>query len=130
MKTFSKYTDTILELVLLYGAILLIAAASYGHFEGKSFYDSVWWAAVTATTTGYGDMYPTTIGGRVTAFLLMYTALLFVLPLLIVRITKNLVEDHDRFGHDEQEHLKSEAAHARAELAEIKQLIKSQKYGD
>ena len=130
MKTFGRYTDTILELVLLYMAILLIAAGSYGYFEGKSFYDSIWWAAVTATTTGYGDMYPTTVGGRLTAFLLMHTALLFVLPLLIVRITKNLVEDHDRFGHEEQEHLKSEAAHARAELAEIKKAIKDSKYGD
>lgn len=37
--------------------------------------DSYWWAIVTITTTGYGDMAPITRGGRLCAVLLMLTGI-------------------------------------------------------
>ena len=36
-----------------------------------SFRDSLWWAVVTVTTVGYGDVVPTSSGGRLVAALLM-----------------------------------------------------------
>jgi voltage-gated potassium channel len=40
--------------------------------------DAVWWAFVTVTTVGYGDFYPVTTWGRITACFIMGTGLLTV----------------------------------------------------
>mmetsp|Transcript_6432 Transcript_6432/g.9347 ORF Transcript_6432/g.9347 Transcript_6432/m.9347 type:complete len:778 (+) Transcript_6432:50-2383(+) len=39
---------------------------------------SFWWFIVTATTVGYGDVYPTTIGGKFIAALAMLTGVLVI----------------------------------------------------
>jgi voltage-gated potassium channel len=41
----------------------------------SSFGTSVWWAVVTITTVGYGDVYPITTAGRITGVLLMFAGL-------------------------------------------------------
>jgi voltage-gated potassium channel len=38
--------------------------------------DALWWSFVTVTTVGYGDYYPVTAGGRITACFIMATGLL------------------------------------------------------
>lgn len=38
--------------------------------------DALWWSFVTVTTVGYGDFYPVTAGGRITACFIMSTGLL------------------------------------------------------
>ena len=65
-------TDTAIELFFLYGVLVVLSAFAYDIFEGKSFWDSLWWASVTAMTVGYGDVYPVTTGGRVIAIFLMH----------------------------------------------------------
>jgi voltage-gated potassium channel len=60
--------------------------------EDKRFFTSIpsamWWAVVTLTTTGYGDMYPVTLGGRLIAVFTMFSGLiLFGLLMDIVRNT-------------------------------------------
>ena len=38
--------------------------------------DALWWSFVTVTTVGYGDFFPVTTGGRITACFVMATGLL------------------------------------------------------
>lgn len=41
----------------------------------KSFIDALWWGFSTATTTGYGDITPTTTPGKVLGIFLMLTGM-------------------------------------------------------
>ena len=57
--------------------------------EDKRFYTSIpaamWWCMVTLTTTGYGDMFPLTAGGRIIAcFTMLFGLVLFGILLNIV----------------------------------------------
>jgi voltage-gated potassium channel len=44
----------------------------------KSFWDGVWWAFVTVTTVGYGDVTPRTVAGRIVAIIVMFAGVAFL----------------------------------------------------
>ena len=50
---------------------VVISALAMTKVEHMSFNDALWWAFVTATTVGYGDLSPTTGLGRIIASILM-----------------------------------------------------------
>ncbi len=64
--------------------------------EDKRFFTSIptamWWCIVTLTTTGYGDMFPVTVGGRLVAAITMLLGLvLFGILLNVIGNTLMLV---------------------------------------
>ncbi len=62
-------------------AILIILSASGIYFVERdaqpeafgSIPSALWWATVTLTTVGYGDVYPITLGGRIFGMIIMLT---------------------------------------------------------
>lgn len=72
------------DFLLVYGVgLVIIAATVVASVEGgegasiHSFADALWWAVVTITTVGYGDMVPMTLVGRAVAFVLMLGGIAF-----------------------------------------------------
>lgn len=98
-------TDTFLELALLYAGLLLVSAGLLSYFEGIDFATGLYWAATTATSTGYGDISPKTGPGQIVAVTLMHLSIFFVAPLIVVRLIDRLNENRDAFTHEEQLHI-------------------------
>lgn len=66
----------ILLFTIFFGAIAVINfESSFPESNIKTASDAVWWCCVTMTTTGYGDFYPRSLGGRVVAVFLMMSGL-------------------------------------------------------
>ena len=105
MKRLRAATDTFGEMAAIYAMLLLGSAGLFSLLEHSSFSDSLYWAATTATSTGYGDLSPKSAGGRVLAVLLMHLSIFLVAPMIIVRLIDRLNENRDAFTHEEQQHI-------------------------
>jgi len=106
-KIFYKCTDSVMELMAYYFGLIVASSFVYGFFEGKGWFDSIWWAVVTSMTVGYGDMYPVTVGGRIVAMTLMIVMAFLILPMLIAKMITILSPDRNEFSHEEQEQIKN-----------------------
>ncbi|MCS6971451.1 MAG: ion transporter [Turneriella sp.] len=84
--------------------ILFLAAALMHALEPERFAqmsDALWWAIVTLTTVGYGDLVPETLAGKFTAAILMLLGIgLIALPtgVLGAAMTKLMLEKKKAFG--------------------------------
>ena len=60
--------------VVLVVASIVVLAFESGSADANmsSGGDALWWAVVTLTTVGYGDRFPVTMGGRITAIFVMF----------------------------------------------------------
>jgi len=74
VQTFSERPVRAMLLTLL--GVIVVAAGIYTLVEGVTYLDGLWWAVVTATTVGYGDISPETVGMRIVAVTVMVTGIL------------------------------------------------------
>ena len=83
-------------LILGGGGVLSLLEGESVH--GK-FFEGIWWAIVTVTTVGYGDIAPTTIWGRIVGVALMITGL-GVISTLAAAVAAYFVsqDESDEFG--------------------------------
>jgi voltage-gated potassium channel len=87
----SRMQELLLSLILSVGLIIISACLVY-FAEHKAQPDSfssipktLWWSVVTLTTTGYGDMIPVTLVGRLlTGIIMLIGVALFALPAGII----------------------------------------------
>ncbi len=82
----------LLALVILSLMLVYLAACGIHYFERVeqpeefgSILDSMWWAIVTLTTVGYGDVYPITPGGKI------FTALVTLVGVGLIAIPSGLL---------------------------------------
>lgn len=93
-----KRTIIIGKIGLVWVAVLIISAlglfwAEQGQNENISnLGDAVWWAIVTMTTVGYGDVYPVTGEGRIAAGILMILGIAFF-SFLTATLTASIASD-------------------------------------
>ncbi|GIE27112.1 hypothetical protein Ait01nite_001570 [Actinoplanes italicus] len=107
------------KLLLSYTILIVVCAVLYEHFEDQTFGDSFWWAVVTASTVGYGDISPETWQARVMAGILISAMVLLVIPLITAHFASKLIVNNDAFHHEEQEELKANLRVTRALLEEM-----------
>ncbi len=79
-------------LLLLSLMLVYLVACGIHYFERENqpeafgtIFESMWWAIVTLTTVGYGDVYPTTAGGRI------FTSLVTLIGIGLISIPSALI---------------------------------------
>jgi voltage-gated potassium channel len=93
---------TLASVVIIFVMVLVIAATSAHMLEREhqpkvfgNIPESLWWAVVTLTTTGYGDVVPQTVGGRMVGSLVMVSGIV-VLALLTGILATGFAEEERR----------------------------------
>jgi voltage-gated potassium channel len=110
----------VMGLITLFVVVIAGAAeATFDAGEFHSLWDGVWWAIVTATTVGYGDLYPKTVEGRLIGIVLMLVGIGF-LSVLTATIASHFVKLDA--GHDSGD-IRATLERIEADLAEIKARI-------
>lgn len=68
VNVFQKQKESLVAMCWIAGAYILISALIIFNVEPQSFdtfFDAIYWATVSLTTVGYGDIYPVTTIGRI-----------------------------------------------------------------
>lgn len=101
----------LLALVILSLMFVYLAACGIHFFEREaqpeafgSILDSMWWSVVTLTTIGYGDVYPTTSGGR------LFTALVALVGVGLIAIPSGLLASALTEARVEREQIEKDKA--------------------
>ncbi|XP_072193028.1 potassium voltage-gated channel subfamily A member 5-like [Excalfactoria chinensis] len=98
--------------VILFSSAVYFAEADDPESHFSSIPDAFWWAVVTMTTVGYGDMRPVTVGGKIVGSLCAIAGVLTIaLPVPVIVSNFNYFY-HRETDHEEQAMLKEEHSSA------------------
>jgi voltage-gated potassium channel len=95
------------DLVAMMLAIMLVAAAVVHLLSPKAFAtwgDEIWWAAQTVTTVGYGDVVPSTGGGRLIGGVVMFASVATVSLVTAVVTAGFVAYQQRRLSGDAERH--------------------------
>lgn len=86
-RKFELFTLALLvALVIFFGSTIMFVYEGNGENEKlKDYFDAVYWAVITATTVGYGDIVPVTIEGK------FATAMLVIAGILTIAFSTSIV---------------------------------------
>jgi voltage-gated potassium channel len=103
----------------VFAAIVVLACgAVFSEVEpGQDVWDGLWWAVSTVTTVGYGDVFPTTTGGRMVGVVLMFVGIGFV-ALLTAFVADRFIRSDKSLGRQDEMMAKLEAIEQRLEKIE------------
>lgn len=91
------------RLIIIYILSLITVSIAFAHYENKTFFEGFYWASVTATTIGYGDLLPTQTITRVIMIIFAHFQVFFCIPSIIAMIMMKSIKNLDLFTHNEQE---------------------------
>ena len=113
------------SVLLLNGAIVVFLFERHApHSNIHTFGDSLWWSIVTVTTVGYGDFFPVTVPGRITACFIMGIGLL-TLAVVTAQVASSFVSQSSSTTKDSEKSPTTEITLTELDqrLARIEELI-------
>lgn len=117
--------------IFILGSVLFFIFESPVNPNVVVFEDSIWFSLVSITTTGYGDIYPYTLAGRIVAVLLMVSGVsfaTFATASVASSIISNLKEERsarDKNLEENNKHLIEKFEENQKELSEIKNILRN-----